>query len=583
MKRADILIIFSVSLILLLIISVSAVTYTARNAALGDSGTCKKGPVLLKSDLTGTETIKITNIKGSICSRSWNGLCEDSTGCASGFKHGCSGGTQGTVGLYNSNNKKVATYSIAQVMQGVKVPSTAKKAYVYFLDTWYNDNNGGFKCTFDFSSCAPECSGKECGDDGCGGSCGSCSGTTSKCKTSTGQCVTCLDNTDCNGGKICNSNNCVNPEDPCASKNCDDNEPCTQDSCSSGNCINTLISCPSGQTCNNGACVPIFIAGNATWQNLNSIEIQNADIYDTVKLALNQANLLNKEINYSIYKKDGAGFLFWFWDKKIAQFSSIGFSTWIINETGEFYFNASVEDYNNNYSSNILVVGEEFNAKPTITIIKPVENSTFVIGTDRYTNDVIFEQNASDEDDIIDIYWNFDDRNTIIFTDCNNGINNCNTTHRYTSAFAGTRIINATAKEATRKGFEYDLSRIYVYKEGLNLFIIIDKPNYKLREFPQTPITLDARSTHIANCSRTLDICQASAGGKTCSEITDSIDVSDKLYCYKYADSSSNKFRFTWYVDGITKPNYPTDASPFQIVFPQGGKHDIELNARFTI
>ena len=47
-----------------------------------------------------------------------------------------------------------------------------------------------------YSACTPNCTGKECGDDGCGGSCGSC-GTNEHC--SSGSCVCDTGYTDCGG------------------------------------------------------------------------------------------------------------------------------------------------------------------------------------------------------------------------------------------------------------------------------------------------------------------------------------------------------------------------------------------------
>ena len=54
--------------------------------------------------------------------------------------------------------------------------------------------------------CIPDCTGKECGDNGCGGSCGTCSGN----KTcSNGQCVigivSCTENWVCTSWSICNN------------------------------------------------------------------------------------------------------------------------------------------------------------------------------------------------------------------------------------------------------------------------------------------------------------------------------------------------------------------------------------------
>jgi hypothetical protein len=54
--------------------------------------------------------------------------------------------------------------------------------------------------------CIPNCSGKECGDDGCGGTCTFCSGN-NVCVS--GSCVpTCQNNNQCSGGKFCVNNVC---------------------------------------------------------------------------------------------------------------------------------------------------------------------------------------------------------------------------------------------------------------------------------------------------------------------------------------------------------------------------------------
>ena len=112
--------------------------------------------------------------------------------------------------------------------------------------------------------CMPDCSGKECGDDGCGGSCGNCSGCKSVC--SGGQCEAqpqadsgCFDNdicwkdscgawgekvTECGqagckpGSKVCSG--C---EELCKSIECGENSGC--------NCG----ACPSGKSCQQNKCV----------------------------------------------------------------------------------------------------------------------------------------------------------------------------------------------------------------------------------------------------------------------------------------------------------------------------------------
>ena len=112
--------------------------------------------------------------------------------------------------------------------------------YVHFLSAYVNDNTKGshhqVRCVRGFCEpgadevcddnldnncdgdvdegcCEPDCEGKECGDDGCGQSCGSCDDdndacTIDDCEESTGQCNTPID--------------------------IDDNDPCTDDACDSG-------------------------------------------------------------------------------------------------------------------------------------------------------------------------------------------------------------------------------------------------------------------------------------------------------------------------------------------------------------
>jgi hypothetical protein len=65
---------------------------------------------------------------------------------------------------------------------------------------WYDCGGDGIDPTGDFSiecPCVPNCDGKQCGGDGCGGSCGSC-GPNQVCTPDSSQCVT------------------IPPVDPCA-------------------------------------------------------------------------------------------------------------------------------------------------------------------------------------------------------------------------------------------------------------------------------------------------------------------------------------------------------------------------------
>ncbi len=121
-------------------------------------------------------------------------------------------------------------------------------------------------CCPDFAACCPDqctpdCFLKDCGDDGCGGSCGTCpAGQT--CNAS-GQCVaTC--NPDC-AGKQCGSDGCGGTCGSCpAGQTCNAsgqcvatcNPDCAGKQCGDDGCGGTCGSCPAGQTCNaSGQCV----------------------------------------------------------------------------------------------------------------------------------------------------------------------------------------------------------------------------------------------------------------------------------------------------------------------------------------
>ena len=154
----------------------------------------------------------------------------------------------------------------------------------------YLDSVGG-------ATCMADCSGKQCGDDGCGGSCGSCSGS-DQCDSTTGMCVAmctpscagvvCGDDgcggtcDSCGSGTMCDvgSGQCVCAPD-CSGKECGDDgcggscgmctggllcntnlsmcvSSCTGDCsgkmCGDDGCGTSCGSCSNGDVCNQGVC-----------------------------------------------------------------------------------------------------------------------------------------------------------------------------------------------------------------------------------------------------------------------------------------------------------------------------------------
>jgi hypothetical protein len=104
-----------------------------------------------------------------------------------------------------------------------------------------------------YKSCTPDCTGSECGYDGCGGSCGTCTyGHT----CTDGQCVcvpTCT-------GKNCGSDGCGGSCGTCANDEhcvgglCVCEPDCTGKNCGSDGCGGTCGTCPAGYNCQTGVC-----------------------------------------------------------------------------------------------------------------------------------------------------------------------------------------------------------------------------------------------------------------------------------------------------------------------------------------
>jgi len=134
--------------------------------------------------------------------------------------------------------------------------------------------NGAGQC-----QCIPDCDGKECGDDGCGGSCGACgafeacqSGACVECQPTCGEtaecgdngcggtCGTCDTNETCSAAKACTcpgtqcSGECCKSGDKCSSGECCTPQ-CGGKQCGSDGCGGTCGTCSGTNVCQaNGTC-----------------------------------------------------------------------------------------------------------------------------------------------------------------------------------------------------------------------------------------------------------------------------------------------------------------------------------------
>ena len=134
------------------------------------------------------------------------------------------------------------------------------------------------------ADCLPNCTGKTCGDDGCGGSCGTCSsgqtcingsccsnacgsvccGSGERCLAD-GCCPTdhfvCANTYCCSVGDLCTESGCCPPSRQCHGGCCPPGKTCcdgtsTSSCCNSGTCCNGIC-CDPPTTCFNGNCIDV--------------------------------------------------------------------------------------------------------------------------------------------------------------------------------------------------------------------------------------------------------------------------------------------------------------------------------------
>ena len=213
----------------------------------------------------------------------------------------------------------------------------------------------------------------------------------------------------------------------------------------------------------------------AYWANMANQVIAEADLKDTVKLVVSGEKFGNKEINYTIYKD-----IWWWFDKKMAQTSSLGFTTWKAGdkgdgtfESGTYYFKAIASDGSTPQvqSDNLEVSASEDNSPPVAIISNPK------IGEIYFLNEIIgFNQTSYDKDDFFNYTWNFGDGITAKGSSRN--YVNYNTTHAYFET--GQKNILLEAKDE-RGLSDRDMTSILIINlnvDGKYVFAHISKPEW---------------------------------------------------------------------------------------------------------
>jgi len=416
-------------------------------------------------------------------------------------------------------------------------------------------------------SCTPPCTPDTCADypGRCGVFSDGCEGYTSSCT--------------CSSGQVCVDTYCCTPDlipTTCGSATCGTKINNCGQTISCGTCNPTAPINPT--QCVKEQCVDV---GNPYWADMNYIDtaITNADLKDTVKLVLVAPgiSIQGNELEYQIYKNNP----FWF-DTKLGQGTDTGFTTWLAGknsntgdfESGDYYFQVTVDSQT--FESDLLEVSDtEDNTPPTAVITNPDDDATqedlnFVIPLSATQTEIIpFTHNSQDPDDDLKITWDFGDSTQEQFSNCLT-TENCNTEHQYSNS--GTKIINLKAEEMLRTQSAINRSRIFVYKEGYNIFAIIDSPEYKQTFFKAGYYSIDGKSSKVVKCS--FSECPEGGIGECFTP-----DSSSPLQCKQWANSDA--LTFEWTIDDEVQQEPTTDTS-FNYLFYESGIHDIKLKVSYS-
>lgn len=334
---------------------------------------------------------------------------------------------------------------------------------------------------------------------------------------------------------------------------------------------------------------PAPVAGkySSYWTNLifNDTPISSSQVGDTV-FAMVRGTNSTTTLNYSLYTANS-----YTGSQSVQPFTigsrvNISYLSYVLSPSvvTNYSFNAS-SSFTSNKSLNITI-------SPTLDDSAPMAVLDFPLEGERYTTStpIWFNQSSFDEDDFLNLTWNFGDGQTIVIENYSAFEKNYNSSlgnvqHNYTNP--GNYTITLTASEKTRT---LNLpvvvkTKIFIVKPGVNVFPVITSPSND-QSTGSRLVLFNASQTYVLNCSNNI--------------IDPVFTTNDSLKCnYLHAPGTLKgnlvgyNLLFNWTLDeanGVYKVgNWASESYSgnngvveFYHKYPISGRHSVKLKVTYT-
>lgn len=312
--------------------------------------------------------------------------------------------------------------------------------------------------------------------------------------------------------------------------------------------------------------------------NSPDVSISSVNLGDTVLLRFPGASLNGTTINYSLGVYNASGANWWnpfsyftkAWDNS-QKILGTAYEPFTITQTDLHRFNASIVGINQwNASDNISIISGE-DSYSTVNLLSSLQDMRVQNGSL-----VWFNQSSTDEDDLLQITWDFGDGQN--FT-CYNysaviDASQCNVPHAY--AANGVYLASLSVKGMSRGSTRSTSFFAYSFSPGINVVPIVSSPQFGTSN--GNFVNFNASASFVANCSTSILNPAFTANNLNCTYI----HAPNKL-----ANQSLNGYNltFSWNMDGsIVSGNWSNynSAVVFSYYFLNSGTHNTHLNLIYS-